>query len=238
MMKKIHLSVTTLFVTLCGISHAAPLSNYQESEKALNSQYALTQSYLKDIPIEKNNLLNQQHQWLKARNSKCGFKENIAPNMAIQNCITQENQQRIQYIKSQYFNFNALEQNLIRPITFNSKGEKILANNDCYCDGQILKIQNNQLYIYSACDEKLTEPQIYNIIKKVKADTSVEYSIDTNKNKVADFTLSFVTSGQNTWSIVPKVYRKQDLIHLDFKVKYSTAPQIKKIKQDCGDFDG
>ena len=72
----------------------------------------------------------------------------------------------------------------------------------------------------------------------MKNETYVEYAIDTNNNKVADFNLSFVISAQNTWKIVPKVFRQQDLINLNFKVDYTTSPQVKRIQQDCGDFDG
>lgn len=237
-MKIIHLSSTTILVALCSTLHATPQQNYQGSEEKLNAQYSLIQSYIKDIPSEKSNLLNQQRQWLKARNTKCGFKENVALNSTIQNCVTQQNQQRIQYFQAQYFNFNSLEQNLIRPITYNKTGQKILANDNCWCDGNMLQIKNNKLYVYSACDEKLAEPQIYNIVQKVQTDVAVEYAIDTNNNKVADFNLSFVIAGQNTWRIVPKVYRKQDLINLNFNVNYTTSPQVKRAKQDCGDFDG
>ncbi len=234
----IKLSYITTLLTLSSLSYATPEQIYQSSEKNLDAQYTLIQSYVKDTATEKNALLNSQQQWLKARNSKCNSKDSSPLNTSNLSCLIQENNQRVQFFKTHYFNFDSLEKNLIRPITYNSKGEKVLANNDCYCDGQMLKINNNKIYIYAVCDEKLKEPKIYNIVKKVKTETSVEYVIATNNNQVANLTLSFVTSGQNTWSIVPKVYRKQDLIHLDFKVKYSTAPQIKKVKQDCGDFDG
>ena len=232
------LSTITCSIILCSSTHAIPEQNYQNSEKSLNTQYSLIQGYIKDTPTEKNNLLNQQRQWLKTRNNKCGFKENSTLNSTIQNCVVQENNQRLQYFKSEYFNFDSLEKSLIRPITYNKTGQKILANNECFCDANILQIKNNKLYVYSACDEKLAEPQIYNIVQKIKKNTSVEYAIDSNKDQVADFNLAFVIAGQNTWKIVSKVYGKQNLINLNFKVNYTTNPQVKRVQQDCGDFDG
>ena len=238
MNKNIKIMSLTPLIFLAMTTQATPNTDYLTSEKTLNEQYSFIQSAVKNTPTEKNNLLNIQRQWITARNAKCNFTNTSSLDSSKMNCLTLENNKRIVFFKSNYFNFDALEQNLIRPITYSKTGQKVLANNDCLCDGQILKIKNNQLYVYSACNEKLTEPQIYNILKKVKNETYVEYSIDTNNNKVADFNLSFVISAQNTWKIVPKVFRQQDLITLNFKVDYTTSPQVKRIQQDCGDFDG
>lgn len=234
----IKLSYITTLLTLSSLSSATPEQTYQSSEKNLNAQYTLIQSYVKDTPTEKNALLSSQRQWLKTRNNQCNVKDSSPLNTSNLSCLIQENNQRVLFFKTHYFNFDSLEKNLIRPITYNSKGEKVLENNECFCDGQMMKINNNKLYIYAVCDEKLKEPKIYNIVKKVKTETSVEYVIATNNNQVANLTLSFVPTGQNAWKIIPKVNQQKTSIDFNFSKKYTTAPQIKKVKQDCGDFDG
>lgn len=100
-----------------------------------------------------------------------------------------------------------------------------------------IKILKNKIYIYQACDQKLNEPRIYNIVGKKKDEFSVEYQIDTNNNKVPEFNLVFVTNGKNVWNIVPKVFRKEDLLNLNFKIGYTTDTNLKNKKIDCNDYE-
>ncbi|BFM86003.1 hypothetical protein JUNP586_0401 [Acinetobacter baumannii] len=58
----------------------------------------------------------------------------------------------------------------------------------------------------------------------------MEYQIDTNNNKVPEFNLAFVTNGKNVWNIVPKIFRKEDLINLNFAINYTTDVNIKTRK--------
>jgi hypothetical protein len=95
----------------------------------------------------------------------------------------------------------------------------------------------NKIYIYQACDQKLNEPRIYNIVGKKKDEFSVEYQIDTNNNKVPEFNLVFVTNGKNVWNIVPKVFRKEDLLNLNFTIGYTTDENLKNNKIDCSDYE-
>lgn len=105
----------------------------------------------------------------------------------------------------------------------------------CYCSESTIKILKDKIYIYQTCDQGLKEPRIYNIVGKKKDNFSVEYQIDTNNNKVPEFILTFVTNGKNVWNIVPKIFRKEDLINLNFGINYITDMNIKNKKNDCHD---
>lgn len=61
----------------------------------------------------------------------------------------------------------------------------------------------------------------------------IEYQIDTNNNKVLEFNFAFVTNGKNFWNIVPKIFRKEDLINLNFAINYTTDNNLKETKLAC-----
>ncbi|MDC5551449.1 DUF1311 domain-containing protein, partial [Acinetobacter baumannii] len=43
----------------------------------------------------------------------------------------------------------------------------------------------------------------------------------------------FVTIGKNVWNIVPKIFRKVDLINLNFAINYTTDNNLKETKLAC-----
>ncbi|MFH4333255.1 DUF1311 domain-containing protein, partial [Acinetobacter baumannii] len=110
---------------------------------------------------------------------------------------------------------------------------KELETGGCYCSESTIKILKNKIYIYQACDQGLKEARIYNIVGKKKDEFSMEYQIDTNNNKVPEFNLAFVTNGKNVWNIVPKIFRKVDLINLNFAINYTTDNNLKETKLAC-----
>lgn len=75
------------------------------------------------------------------------------------------------------------------------------------------------------------------LLVKKKNEFSVEYQIDTNNNKVPEFNLVFLTNGKNTWNIVPKVFRKEDLLNLNFKIRYTTDVSLKSKDANCDDHE-
>ncbi|EYT41410.1 hypothetical protein J619_04161, partial [Acinetobacter sp. 478810] len=44
-------------------------------------------------------------------------------------------------------------------------------------------------------------------------------------------------NGKNVWNIVPKVFRKEDLLNLNFKIGYTTDTNLKNKKIDCNDYE-
>lgn len=137
-------------------------------------------------------------------------------------------------MKNSYLDLDSLEGKLIKPFKYTNGIMKELETGGCYCSESAIKILKDKIYIYQACDQGLKEPHIYNIVGKKKDGFSVEYKIDTN-NKVPEFNLAFVTNGKNVWNIVPKIFRKEDLINLNFGINYTTDMNIKNKKNDCHD---
>ncbi len=152
-------------------------------------------------------------------------------------CLSDFNNSKIKDLRISYLDFDSLEGNLIKPFNYKDGVIKELEVGGCYCSESTIKILKNKIYIYQACDQKLNEPRIYNIVGKKKDEFSVEYQIDTNNNKVPEFNLVFVTNGKNVWNIVPKVFRKEDLLNLNFKIGYTTDTNLKNKKIDCNDYE-
>jgi hypothetical protein len=173
---------------------------------------------------------------LKNRNLKCDFNGKEA-NYENYKCLSDFNNSKIKDLRKSYLNFDSLERSLIKPFKYQDGIIKELEVGGCYCDESIIKILKNKIYIYQACDQKLNEPRIYNIVGKKKDEFSVEYQIDTTNNKVPEFNLVFVTNGKNVWNIVPKVFRKEDLLNLNFKIGYTTDENLKNNKIDCSDYE-
>lgn len=209
---------------------------YKNSEHELNSIYFDIKSYIGDNKNEVKYLVDTQRSWLKNRNLKCDFngKEASYENYK---CLSDFNNSKIKDLRKSYLNFDSLERSLIKPFKYQDGIIKELEVGNCYCDESIIKILKNKIYIYQACDQKLNEPRIYNIIGKKKDEFSVEYQIDTNNNKVPEFNLVFVTNGKNVWNIVPKVFRKEDLLNLNFTIGYTTDENLKNNKIDCSDYE-
>lgn len=207
---------------------------YSNSEHDLNSIYSDIKSYISDNKNEVKYLVDTQRSWLKDRNLKCKFngKEASSENYK---CLSDFNNSKIKDLKKSYLDLDSLEGNLIKPFKYTNSIMKELETGGCYCSESTIKILKNKIYIYQACDQGLKEPRIYNIIGKKKDGFSVEYQIDTNNNKVPEFNLAFVTNGKNVWNIVPKVFRKEDLINLNFAINYTTDVNIKNKKNDCHD---
>lgn len=207
---------------------------YSNSEHDLNSIYSDIKSYISDNKNEVKYLVDTQRSWLKDRNLKCKFngKEASSENYK---CLSDFNNSKIKDLKKSYLDLDSLEGNLIKPFKYTNGIVKELEIGGCYCSESTIKILKNKIYIYQACDQRLKEPRIYNIIGKKKDGFSAEYQIDTNNNKVPEFNLAFVTNGKNVWNIVPKIFRKDDLINLNFAINYTTDVNIKNKKNDCHD---
>lgn len=209
---------------------------YKNSEHELNSTYFDIKSYIGDNKNEVKYLVDTQRSWLKNRNLKCDFNGKEA-NSENYKCLSDFNNSKIKDLRKSYLNFDSLERSLIKPFKYQDGIIKELEVGGCYCDESIIKILKNKIYIYQACDQKLNEPRIYNIVGKKKDEFSVEYQIDTTNNKVPEFNLVFVTNGKNVWNIVPKVFRKEDLLNLNFKIGYTTDENLKNNKIDCSDYE-
>lgn len=209
---------------------------YKNSEHELNSTYFDIKSYIGDNKNEVKYLVDTQRSWLKNRNLKCDFNGKEA-NYENYKCLSDFNNSKIKDLRKSYLNFDSLERSLIKPFKYQDGIIKELEVGGCYCDESIIKFLKNKIYIYQACDQKLNEPRIYNIIGKEKDEFSVEYQIDTNNNKVPEFNLVFVTNGKNVWNIVPKVFRKEDLLNLNFTIGYTTDENLKNNKIDCSDYE-
>lgn len=207
---------------------------YSNSEHDLNSMYSDIKSYISDNKNEVKYLVDTQRSWLKDRNLKCKFngKEASSENYK---CLSDFNNSKIKDLKKSYLDLDSLEGNLIKPFKYTNGIVKELEIGGCYCSESTIKILKNKIYIYQACDKGLKEPRIYNIIVKKKDGFSAEYQIDTNNNKVPEFNLAFITNGKNVWNIVPKIFRKEDLINLNFAINYTTDVNIKNKKNDCHD---
>lgn len=207
---------------------------YSNSEHDLNSIYSDIKSYISDNKNEVKYLVDTQRSWLKNRNLKCNFNGK-EPNNENYKCLSDFNNSKIKDLKNSYLDFDSLEGNLIKPFNYTNGIVKELETGGCYCNENAIKILKDKIYIYQACDQGLKEPRIYNIVGKKKDGFSVEYQIDTNNNKVPEFNLAFVTNGKNIWNIVPKIFRKEDLINLNFAINYTTDMNIKNKKNDCHD---
>ncbi|MBR7749721.1 DUF1311 domain-containing protein [Acinetobacter nosocomialis] len=205
---------------------------YSNSEHDLNSIYSDIKSYITDNNNEVKYLVDTLRSWLKDRNLKCKFngKEASSENYK---CLSDFNNSKIKDLKKSYLDLDSLEGNLIKPFKYTNGIVKELETGGCYCSESTIKILKNKIYIYKACDQGLKEPRIYNIVGKKKDRFSVEYQIDTNNNKVPEFNLAIVTHGKNVWNIAPKIFRKEDLINLNFGINYTTDMNIKNKKNDC-----
>ncbi len=205
---------------------------YTNSEHDLNSIYSDIKSYISDNKNEVKYLVDTQRSWLKDRNLKCNFNEKEA-NSKNYKCLSDFNNSKIKDLKKSYLDLDSLEGNLIKPFKYTNGIVKELETGGCYCSESTIKILKNKIYIYHVCDQGLKEPRIYNIAGKKKDGFSVEYQIDTNNNKVPEFNLAFVTNGKNVWNIVPKIFRKEDLINLNFGINYTTDNNLKETKLVC-----
>ncbi|MDH2597198.1 DUF1311 domain-containing protein [Acinetobacter baumannii] len=205
---------------------------YSNSEHDLNSIYSDIKSYISDNKNEVKYLVDTQRSWLKDRNLKCKFngKEASSENYK---CLSDFNNSKIKDLKKLYLDLDSLEGNLIKPFKYTNGIVKELETGGCYCSESTIKILKNKIYIYQACDQGLKEPRIYNIVGKKKEGFSLEYQIDMNNNKVPEFSLVFVTIGKNVWNIVPKIFRKEDLINLNFAINYTTDNNLKEMKLVC-----
>ncbi|EXE88467.1 Uncharacterized protein conserved in bacteria [Acinetobacter baumannii] len=205
---------------------------YSNSEHDLNSIYSDIKSYISDNKNEVKYLVDTQRSWLKDRNLKCKFngKEASSENYK---CLSDFNSFKIKDLKKLYLDLDSLEGNLIKPFKYTDGIVKELETGGCYCSESTIKILKNKIYIYQACDQGLKEARIYNIVGKKKDEFSIEYQIDTNNNKVPEFSLVFVTIGKNVWNIVPKIFRKVDLINLNFAINYTTDNNLKETKLAC-----
>lgn len=205
---------------------------YSNSERDLNSIYYDIKSYISDNKNEVKYLVDTQRSWLKNRNLKCNFNREEANNENYK-CLSDFNNSKIKDLKKSYLEFDSLEGSLIKPFKYTNGIVKELETGGCYCSESTIKILKDKIYIYQACDQGLKEPRIYNIVGKKKVESSVEYKIDTNNNKVPEFNLAFVVNGKNVWNIVPKIFRKGDLINLNFAINYTTDNNLKETKLAC-----
>lgn len=207
---------------------------YINSEHDLNNIYSDIKDYISDNKNEVKYLVDTQRSWLKNRNLKCNFNGKEA-NSGNYKCLSDFNYSKIKDLKNLYLDFDSLEGKLIKPFKYTNGIMKELETGGCYCNENTIKILKDKIYIYQACDQGLKEPRIYNIVGKKKDEFFIEYQIDTNNNKVPEFNLTFVTNGKNVWNIVPKIFRKEDLINLNFAINYTTDVNIKNKKNDCHD---
>lgn len=207
---------------------------YFNSEQELNEKYLDIKNYIRDNQVELKYLVDTQRAWLKNRNVKCHF-DGKNPNVKNYKCLSDSNYSKVKDLKESYLNFKSLENNLIKPFKYEGGIQKKLEIGGCLCGESMIKILKDKIYVYQACDDKLKTPRIYKIVGKKIGEFSVEYQIDTNNNGVSEFNLSFVTNGKNVWNIVPTVFRKDDLINLNFSINYTTDIDVKVEKLDCFD---
>lgn len=209
---------------------------YMDSDIDLNNIYFDIKNNIRDNKNELNKLVQTQREWLKSRNSQCNFD---GKNLSIKNykCLSTINHAKVNELKTDYLKFDSLENSLIKPFKYTTGTQKKLEVGDCWCNESVIKILKDKIYIYQACDVKLKQPRIYRVLSKNIEDSSVEYSIDTNNNGVPEFNLSFVTNGKNVWTIVPKVFRKDDLINLNFSINYTTDVKLDTDTNDCANQD-
>lgn len=207
---------------------------YANSEQELNKKYLDIKNYIRDNQPELKYLVDNQRAWLKNRNVKCQF-DGKNPNVENYKCLSDSNYLKVQDLKKSYLNFDSLENSLIRPFSYTGGIGKKLEIGGCWCSESMIKILKDKIYVYQACDDKLETPRIYKIVGKKISEFSLEYQIDTNNNGVAEFNLSFVTNGKNVWNVVPTVFRKDDLINLNFSINYTADIGMKGEKLDCSD---
>ena len=207
---------------------------YFNSEQELNEKYLDIKNYIRDNQVELKYLVDTQRAWLKNRNVKCRF-DGKNPNSENYKCLSDSNYAKVKDLKKSYLNFESLENSVIRPFKYTGGIQKNLEIGGCWCGESMIKILNDKIYVYQVCDDKLKTPRIYKIVGKRISEFSAEYQIDTNNNGVSEFNLSFVTSGKNVWNLVPTVFRKDDLINLNFSINYTTDTDIKVEKLDCSD---
>ncbi|WP_425340119.1 lysozyme inhibitor LprI family protein [Acinetobacter nosocomialis] len=205
---------------------------HSNSEHDLNSIYSDIKSFISDNKNEVKYLVDTQRSWLKDRNLKCKFngKEASSENYK---CLSDFNYSKIKDLKNLYLDFDSLEGKLIKPFKYTNGIIKELETGGCYCNENTIKVLKDKIYIYQACDQGLKEPRIYNIVGKKKGEFFIEYQIDTNNNKVPEFNLTFITNGKNVWNIVPKIFRKEDLINLNFAINYTTDNNLKETRLAC-----
>lgn len=209
---------------------------YTISESDLNNTYSDIRNYIRNNKNELNKLVGTQREWVKNRNSQCDFD---GKNLSIKNykCLSSINYAKVNELKKDYLKFESLENSLIKPFTYTTGIQKKLEIGGCWCNESLIRIFKDKIYIYQACDVKLKQPRIYSVIGKKINDSSVEYGIDTNNNGVPEFNLSFVTNGKNVWTIVPKVFRKDDLINLNFSINYTTDVELDADNNNCDNQD-
>jgi uncharacterized protein YecT (DUF1311 family) len=211
-------------------------SRYSISESDLNNIYSDIKTYVIDNKVEIKDLVETQRSWLKNRNSKCNYNGRDA-NSENYKCLSDFNDMKIKELKKSYLFFDGLEGRLIKPFKYKNGIMKELDVGGCNCSESSIKILKNKIYIYQACDKNLQEPRIYNIVGKKKDVVSVEYMIDTNSNDVPEFNLSFVTNGKNVWTVIPKVFRGEDLVNLNFKINYTTDVELEEKNINCDNYD-
>ena len=211
-------------------------SIYTNSDVNLNNIYSDVKNNIRNNKNELNKLIQTQREWLKSRNSQCNFD---GKNLSIKNykCLSTINHAKVDVLKTDYLNFESLENSLIKPFKYTTGTQKKLEVGGCWCNESVIKITKDKIYIYQACDVKLKQPRIYRVLSKKIEDSSVEYSIDTNNNGVPEFNLSFITNGKNVWTIIPKAFRKDDLINLNFSINYTTDIRVGVDNNDCANQD-
>lgn len=210
-------------------------SKYEKSERDLNGMYSDIRNYIKENKVELNYLVKSQRDWLKRRNLQCGFKDKVNTLEGYM-CLSSANNKKTLSLKSDYMGFDKTENNLIKPFSYVTGIQKKLDVGGCWCSESTLKIIKDKIYIYQACDKGLQDPIIYKIVGKIFREYSVEYKIDTNNNGIPEFNLSFVTNGKDVWNIIPTVFRKEDLINLNFSMNYTTDKNLIEEKLKCSDF--
>lgn len=210
-------------------------TKYEKSERDLNGIYSDIKNYIKENKVELNYLIESQRDWLKRRNLQCGFKDKVNTFEGYM-CLSSANNKKTLSLKSDYMAFDKIENNLIKPFSYVTGIQKKLDVGGCWCSESTLKIIKDKIYIYQACDKGLKDPIIYKIVGKISREYLVEYKIDTNNNGSPEFNLSFVTNGKDVWNIIPTVFRKEDLINLNFSMNYTTDKNLIEEKLKCSDF--
>lgn len=210
-------------------------SKFAINDIELNDIYKLAKDFSSDSKFELNHLVDSQKKWLVARNKICKFNNESNVSESVKSCLNEYNVERTKFIKDNYFNFNKIENNILKPFQYTKSGVRKLADGGCWCNESLIKIEKNKIYVYQVCDRSLKQPRILNILNKKLDATSVEYEIDSNNDHVVDYTLSFVTTGRNVWNIVPKVYNQKELINLNFSISYTIDNNIEEEELDCSD---
>jgi uncharacterized protein YecT (DUF1311 family) len=162
---------------------------FEKSDVQLNEIYNFINNLIYN---EKNEVLyikNGQREWLKKRNIECKYNGYSSLNIEQMKCLTPKNQERINYLRFNYLNSEILIGREIFPVSDDNYSSILIKNGS-------IKFIN--------CKKEVGEYKIFSTKKNMEYNENyqIEFEIDSNNNGVPDYSLTFVTSGMNTWKVL------------------------------------